>query len=106
MIRPAKCRGWSRSAAALRCIRSWGPSPRCITCRRESIRTLGERAMSASTSRYDQLIQDLRSELRPQRTRGEGRGVFMVIGHFVLGVAAGAWLLGLIYESRAGLTLA
>jgi len=32
--------------------------------------------MSASTSRYDQLIQDLRSELRPQRAWGEGRGNF------------------------------
>ena len=62
--------------------------------------------MSASTSRYDQLIQDLRSELRPQRAWGEGRGIFMVIGHFVLGIAAGTWLLALIYESRAGLALA
>jgi len=56
--------------------------------------------------RYERLIEDLRAEFRPQRAWGEGRGIFMVIGHFVVGVAAGAWLFALCYESRAGLTLA
>ena len=62
--------------------------------------------MSAARPKYEQLIQNLRSDLRPQREWGEGRGIFMVIGHFVVGVAAGAWLFALLYASRAGLTLA
>jgi formate-dependent nitrite reductase membrane component NrfD len=62
--------------------------------------------MSVSQAKYERLIDDLRAEFRPQRAWGEGRGIFMVIGHFVVGVAAGAWLFALFYESRAGLTLA
>ncbi|TAK83295.1 MAG: hypothetical protein EPO20_18480 [Betaproteobacteria bacterium] len=62
--------------------------------------------MSASRAKYDQLIQDLRSELRPQREWGEGRGVFLVIGHFVVGVAAGTWLFGLLFGLREALALA
>jgi formate-dependent nitrite reductase membrane component NrfD len=59
-----------------------------------------------SASSYERLIEDLRAEFRPQRSWGAGRGVFMVVGHFVVGVAAGAWLFGLLYASRAGLLLA
>ncbi len=62
--------------------------------------------MSASRAKYDQLINDLRSELRPQREWGEGRGVFLVIGHFVVGVAAGTWLFGLVFGLREALVLA
>lgn len=62
--------------------------------------------MSASRARYEQLIEDLRLELRPQREWGEGRGLFLVIGHFVVGIGAGAWALGLVFESRAALFLA
>ena len=57
-------------------------------------------------AKYDQLIQDLRSDLRPQREWCEGRGIFMVIGHFVVGVAGGTWLFSLWYGNRAGLALA
>ena len=57
-------------------------------------------------AKYDQLIQDLRSDLRPQREWCEGRGIFMVIGHFVVGVAGGTWLFALWYGNRAGLALA
>jgi len=57
-------------------------------------------------AKYDQLIQDLRSDLRPQREWSEGRGTFMVIGHFVVGVAGGTWLFSLMYGSRTGLALA
>ena len=57
-------------------------------------------------TKYEQLIQDLRSELRPQREWGEGRGIFLVVGHFVVGVAAGTWLFGLIFGLREALALA
>ena len=38
--------------------------------------------------KYAQLIDDLRADLRPQRQWGEGRGIFLVVGHFVVGIAA------------------
>ena len=62
--------------------------------------------MSDPRQRYEQLIQNLRSDLRPQREWGEGRGIFMVVGHFVVGIAAGMWLFALFYGSVAGLVLA
>ena len=62
--------------------------------------------METTRAKYDQLIQDLRGELRPQREWCEGRGLFMVIGHFVVGVAGGTWLFSLLYGNRAGLALA
>src|SRR3972149_2936296 len=48
--------------------------------------------MSATQAKYERLLQDLRADLRPQRAWGEGRGIFMVLGHFVVGIAAGAFL--------------
>jgi len=62
--------------------------------------------MEHTRTKYDQLIQDLRTDLRPQREWSEGRGIFMVIGHFVVGVAGGTWLFSLIYGNRTGLALA
>ncbi len=62
--------------------------------------------MEHSRAKYDQLIQDLRSDLRPQREWCEGRGIFMVIGHFVVGVAGGTWLFSLFYGIHMGLGLA
>ena len=62
--------------------------------------------MEHTRTKYDQLIQDLRSDLRPQREWSEGRGIFMVIGHFVVGVAGGTWLFSLLYGNRTGLGLA
>jgi len=62
--------------------------------------------MEHTRAKYDQLIQDLRGELRPQREWCEGRGLFMVIGHFVVGVAGGTWLFSLLYGNRTGLALA
>src|SRR3990172_10168319 len=62
--------------------------------------------MEHTRTKYDQLIQDLRTERRPQREWSQGRGIFMVIGHFVVGVAGGTWLFSLLYGSRLGLTLA
>lgn len=59
-----------------------------------------------SSQRYDQLIADLRSEYRPQREWGEGKGVLLVAGHFLVGVAGGAWLMSSIYDVTAGLAVA
>jgi len=51
------------------------------------------------------MLIDLRSDLRPQRDWGEGRGVLLVVGHFFVGVAAGGWLMSLIFGSSNGLLL-
>ena len=59
--------------------------------------------MTEISAKYEQLIQDLRRDFRPQREWGEGRGLFLVIGHFLVGVAAGAWLFGLIFNYTPGL---
>jgi formate-dependent nitrite reductase membrane component NrfD len=59
--------------------------------------------MTEISAKYERLIQDMRCDFRPQREWGEGRGVFLVIGHFLVGVAAGAWLFGLIFNYLPGL---
>ncbi|TAK48158.1 MAG: hypothetical protein EPO23_08760 [Xanthobacteraceae bacterium] len=59
-----------------------------------------------NNQRYNQLINDLRSDYRPQREWGEGRGILMVIGHFLVGVAGGTWLMSSIYGVTAGLVVA
>jgi formate-dependent nitrite reductase membrane component NrfD len=59
-----------------------------------------------NNQRYNQLITDLRSDYRPQREWGEGKGVLMVIGHFLVGVAGGTWLMASIYGVTSGLVLA
>jgi formate-dependent nitrite reductase membrane component NrfD len=59
--------------------------------------------MTEISAKYEQLVQDLRRDFRPQREWGEGRGLFLVIGHFLVGVAAGAWLFGLILNYSPGL---
>lgn len=59
-----------------------------------------------SSHRYDQLIADLRSDLRPQREWGEGRGLLLVVGHFLVGIAGGAWVMGLVYDVPRALLLA
>ncbi|OGA04328.1 MAG: hypothetical protein A3H35_14390 [Betaproteobacteria bacterium RIFCSPLOWO2_02_FULL_62_17] len=61
--------------------------------------------MTTQTAKYEQLIQDLRVQLRPQREWGEGRGLFLVIGHFLNGIAGGAWLMSLVFDSVAGLAV-
>lgn len=62
--------------------------------------------MTHSRVKYEQMLQDLRTDLRPQREWGEGRGLFLVIGHFVVGIAAGAWLFSLVFSQPAGLLAA
>lgn len=59
-----------------------------------------------ANAKYQQLIQDLRMELRPQREWGDGKGLWLVIGHFVVGIASGAWLFSLIFDQPAGLAAA
>lgn len=59
-----------------------------------------------SDKRYEQLIADLGSDYRPQREWGEGRGILMVIGHFLVGVAGGTWLMASIYGVVYGLIAA
>jgi formate-dependent nitrite reductase membrane component NrfD len=59
--------------------------------------------MTEISAKYEQLVQDLRRDFRPQREWGEGRGLFLVVGHFLVGVAAGAWLFGLIFNYNPGL---
>ncbi|MDP7101502.1 MAG: dimethyl sulfoxide reductase anchor subunit [Rhodospirillales bacterium] len=58
-----------------------------------------------TSARYDRLINDLKSEYRPQREWAEGRGAFLIYGHFLVGVAAGGWLLSRYYGSFDGLVL-
>jgi len=60
----------------------------------------------SETKRYQQLLRDLRSEYRPQRQWIEHRGVFLVIGHFLVGGAAGTWLLGRYYGVNEALIFA
>ncbi len=62
--------------------------------------------MTGINAKYEQLIGDLRRDFRPQREWGEGRGVFLVIGHFVVGVAGGTWLFALLFEYVPGLVAA
>jgi formate-dependent nitrite reductase membrane component NrfD len=62
--------------------------------------------MTEISAKYERLIQDLRQDFRPQREWGEGRGVFLVVGHFLVGVAAGAWLFGLAFSYIWGLAIA
>jgi formate-dependent nitrite reductase membrane component NrfD len=59
--------------------------------------------MTEISAKYERLIQDLRRDFRPQREWGEGRGIFLVIGHFLVGIAAGAWLFGLLFAYPPGL---
>ena len=60
----------------------------------------------SSAGKYEQLIDDMRAEYRPQREWSERRGLFLVGGHFLVGVAAGAWLFGLLFEMRDTLVAA
>tara|TARA_B100000959_G_scaffold40568_1_gene40232 strand:+ start:2401 stop:3354 length:954 start_codon:yes stop_codon:yes gene_type:complete len=58
---------------------------------------------STNSGRYEQLIKDYQTEYRPQREWSEGRGFFLILGHFLVGVAAGAWLFGLFFQDKISL---
>ena len=62
--------------------------------------------MAIASGRYEQLIQDLRAEYRPQREWIERQGLFLIVGHFLSGVAAGTWLFSLLFGFAPGLAAA
>lgn len=62
--------------------------------------------MTAVSGRYEQLIQDLKVEYRPQREWIERQGLFLIVGHFLSGVAAGTWFFSLAFGLHAGLAAA
>ena len=55
---------------------------------------------------YNQHLADLGAIFRPQRHWIEGRGLFLIIGHFLSGVGVGTWLFSLWFEFTPGLWLA
>lgn len=59
-----------------------------------------------TTTRYYQLIADLASDYRPQREWAQGRGMLIIVGHFLVGIAGGTWLLAMLYHVTAGLFVA
>ena len=61
--------------------------------------------MTTGSARYEQLIQDLKADFRPQREWIERQGLYLIVGHFFSGVAAGAWLFSLILRLPAGLVV-
>jgi formate-dependent nitrite reductase membrane component NrfD len=61
--------------------------------------------MTSGSARYEQLIQDLKADFRPQREWIERQGFYLIVGHFLSGVAAGAWLFSLIFDFSAGLVV-
>lgn len=58
-----------------------------------------------SDAKYNQWIGDLGSTFRPQRQWAEGRGLFLIVGHFLSGIGAGTWLFSLWFRYRPGLLI-
>lgn len=48
-------------------------------------------------------ITDLRQRFRPQREWAEGRGMLLILAHFLTGTGAGAWLLAALFSVDLGL---
>ena len=59
-----------------------------------------------ATANYDRLLADLGATFRPQRHWVEGRGLLLILGHFLSGVGAGTWLFTLWLGYTPGLVLA
>ena len=59
-----------------------------------------------ATANYDRLLADLGATFRPQRHWVEGRGLLLILGHFLSGVGAGTWLFSLWLGYTPGLVLA
>jgi formate-dependent nitrite reductase membrane component NrfD len=66
---------------------------------------MGTRAVQSAV-RHDRLLADLGATFRPQRHWVEGRGVLLILGHFLSGVGAGTWLFSLWLGYRPGLITA
>ena len=60
----------------------------------------------ARSATSDRLLADLGATFRPQRQWVEGRGIWLIVGHFLSGVGAGTWLFSLWLGYRPGLGLA
>jgi formate-dependent nitrite reductase membrane component NrfD len=59
----------------------------------------------AHTEPFQIRIGDLRERFRPQREWAEGRGLLLIAAHFLTGSGAGAWLVALPLDLRAGLVM-
>ncbi len=62
--------------------------------------------MAIGSRRYEQLIEDLKADYRPQREWIERQGLYLIVGHFLSGIAAGTWFFSLIFDLPAGLLVA
>jgi formate-dependent nitrite reductase membrane component NrfD len=51
------------------------------------------------------IYADLEAVYRPQRVWAEGRAISLVLAHFLSGVGAGGWLMGLVLDQRLVLAL-
>ena len=60
----------------------------------------------APSATPDRLLADLGTTFRPQRQWVEGRGVWLIVGHFLSSVGAGTWVFSLWLGYRPGLGLA
>ncbi len=59
--------------------------------------------MTSGQLKYEKFMVDLTREYRPQREWAEGRGLYLIIGHFLVGVAGGAWIFGHLFDHPASL---
>ncbi len=50
-------------------------------------------------------ITDLRERFRPQREWAEGRGLLLIVAHFLTGAGAGAWLFAVPFDTSLGLVV-
>lgn len=57
----------------------------------------------ARTEPFQIRIADLRERYRPQREWAEGRGILLILAHFLTGSGAGAWLFAAPLGSNSGL---
>jgi sulfite dehydrogenase (quinone) subunit SoeC len=59
----------------------------------------------AYTEPFQIRIGDLRERFRPQREWAEGRGLLLIVAHFLTGSGAGAWLVAVLLDLRPGLVM-
>jgi formate-dependent nitrite reductase membrane component NrfD len=59
----------------------------------------------AHTEPFQIRIGDLRERFRPQREWAEGRGLLLIVAHFLTGSGAGAWLVAVLLGLRPGLMM-
>lgn len=59
----------------------------------------------ARTEPFQIRIADLRERYRPQREWAEGRGILLILAHFLTGSGAGAWLFAAPLGSNSGLVI-